>query len=111
MSGQETFGQMHKRLRNAKGWTLRQAADALKINFAYLSQLEAGIAKPSEELARRIAETFGEDVEKVMFLARNVPGQIEDIMKKYPTASRPFFTPSHFRRVAGSDDKKGEEKK
>ncbi len=111
MGEQETFGQVLKRLRNAKGWTLRQAADALKINFAYLSQLEAGVTKPSEELARRIAETFGEDVERVMFLARNVPAQIEDIMKKYPTASKPFFTPSHFRRVSGGDDKKSDETK
>ncbi len=107
MSETETFGQMLKRLRDARGWTLREAADRLGISFPYLSQLEAGVAKrPSEDLAKKIAEVFGENQEKVMFLARNIPAELEEIMRKYPTTSQPYFKPSHFRRGSKREGQK-----
>lgn len=82
----ETFGQLIKKLREGKGWSLRQAAEEIgNVSFVYLSQLEAGVAKrPSEELARRIAKTYGADEEKLVFLARGIPEQLKEIMEKFP---------------------------
>ena len=96
----ETFGQILKRLRTKKSLTLRQLANEVQSNFAYLSQLEAGMAKPSEELVRRIAKYFGENEEILVFLARDIPGQIQEIRDKFPNVA-----PNYFRRAAKKERK------
>ena len=96
----ETFGQILKRLRTKKSLTLRQLANEVQSNFAYLSQLEAGVAKPSEELVRRIAKYFGENEEILVFLARDIPGQIQEIRDKFPNVA-----PNYFRRAAKKERK------
>ena len=97
---QDNFPKILKRLRTDKGLTLRQLADEVDSNFAYLSQLEAGLAKPSEELVRRIAKYFVQDEEKLVFLARDIPGQIREIKEKFPNVA-----PNYFRRAARKDKK------
>ena len=101
----EPFGKRLKRMRNEKGWTLRQMAEKVESNFAYLSQIEAGVAKPSEDLVERIADTFGlkgEDREHLIFVARDIPGQIKEIREKFPNVS-----PQYLRRAA-NPKKEGE---
>lgn len=88
----EAFGQFIKKLRETKEWTLREAAEKIGgVNFAYLSQLEAGVAKPSEYLARRIAKAYGADEENLVFQAREIPKQIDEIIQKFPNASAAYF--------------------
>jgi transcriptional regulator with XRE-family HTH domain len=87
----EPIGDRLRALRRAKNLTLREAAGHLDINHAYLSQLETGLAKPSEELASRIARLYGADVEELVFLARDMPQVIEDIKKKFPNVSPAYF--------------------
>jgi len=96
----ETFGRILKRLRTKRDLTLRELAKELSITYAYLSQLEADLAKPSEELARRIALFFGEDEEKLLFLARDIPAQIQEIKEKFPN-----IAPAYFRRALKKEDK------
>jgi transcriptional regulator with XRE-family HTH domain len=87
----ETFGQMLKRLRKDRPLTLRDLEKEIGVKYAYLSQLEAGLAKPSEELARKLAKYFGEDEEKFVFLARDIRKVIDDLKKKYPKQAPAFF--------------------
>jgi transcriptional regulator with XRE-family HTH domain len=97
---EETFAGWLREQRKAKGLTLRELAGQLGVKHPYLSQLENQLATPSEDLARRIAQAFGADEEKVLFLARDVRGQIMEIKEKYPREA-----PAYFRRVAGGNDK------
>lgn len=97
---QDSFPKILKRLRADKGLTLRQLADEVDSNFAYLSQLEAGLAKPSEDLVRRIAKYFAEDEEKLVFLARDISGQIREIKEKFPNVA-----PGYFRKAAKKEKK------
>lgn len=95
MANEKTFGALLRRLRQEKDLTLRELAQRLGINHAYLSQLETGLVdKPSEELARKIALEFGEDEERLVFLARKIQEQIQDIRDKYPKVA-----PSYFRKI------------
>jgi transcriptional regulator with XRE-family HTH domain len=97
MNLDEPFGKLLKRMRHDRGWTLRQMAEKAGSNFAYLSQLEAGIAKPSEELVQRMAEAFGlkdEECERLIFIARGIPAQIQDIKERFPNVS-----PQYLRRA------------
>lgn len=97
MNLDEPFGKVLKRMRNERGWTLRQMAEKAESNFAYLSQLEAGIAKPSEDLVQRMADAFGlkdQERERLIFIARGIPAQIQDIKERFPNVS-----PQYLRRA------------
>lgn len=96
----DSFGKILKKLRMGRGLTLRQLAAAVDSNYAYLSQLEADLAKPGEELVKRIATYFGENEERLMFLARGIPAQIQEIKEKFPN-----IAPSYFRKAAKKEDK------
>jgi len=101
MKSDEPFGKMLRRLRNDRGWTLRDLEKKAGVKYAYLSQVEAGLAKPSEELARKLARIFGEDPEEFIFRARDIPKVIDELKKKYPKTA-----PSFFRKAAEEGNKK-----
>ena len=91
METPETFAHLLRQLRLERGLTLRELAKALGVSHAYLSQLETHLAKPSEELASRVAQFFETDEEKLMFFARDIPGQIQEIKQKYPHVAPAYF--------------------
>ena len=101
MKSDEPFGKMLRRLRNDRGWTLRDLEKKAGVKYAYLSQVEAGLAKPSEELARKLARIFGEDPEEFIFRARDIPKVIDELKKKYPKTA-----PAFFRKAAKEGNKK-----
>jgi hypothetical protein len=58
--------------------------------------MEADLAVPSEELARKIAKRFKQNEEELIFLARRLPKQLQDIADKFPNTA-----PLYFRRLGG----------
>jgi len=91
MKNEEPFGKMLKKLRNDRNWTLRYLGEKAGVKYAYLSQLETGQAKPSEQLARKLARIFGKDPEEFIFRARDIPKVIDELKKKYPKTAPAFF--------------------
>lgn len=87
----ETFGKRLKRLREGRQLKSTELAKILKISLPYQSQLEADLAVPSEQLAKRIAQEFGQDAEELLFLARRVPEQLSNILHKFPNATLSFL--------------------
>lgn len=90
----ETFGQTFKRMRLAREWTLRDMAKKVGATFAYLSQIEAGEAKPSQDLVARVAQAFGlrnEEREEFIFVARQIPEQIQEIAQNFPNIAPKYF--------------------
>jgi transcriptional regulator with XRE-family HTH domain len=63
----------------------------LKISLPYYSQIEADLAIPSESLAREIAKYFDENEEELVFLARRVPKQLDELIEKYPNETQAYF--------------------
>jgi len=89
-----TFGKILRGLRNKDKLTLRKLAHQAGCSFAYLSQLEADVARPSEELVRQLAKLFrvtSKDEEEMLFLARGVREQIAEIKEKYPHVAPAYF--------------------
>ena len=86
-----TFGQRLKQLRMDRKLSQKNLAEHLKITLPYLSQIEADLAIPSEPLARAIASYFREDEEGLVFLARRVPKQLDELMEKFPNATQAYF--------------------
>jgi len=101
---QENFGQMLRRMRSDKGWTLRDMARRVGATFAYLSQIEAGLSKPSQELVVRMADVFGlrdRGREEFIFVARQLPEQLQEIAQSFPQVA-----PKYFRKALKKDTDK-----
>ena len=55
-----------RRLRQSRGWTLRQLAERVGVHYAYLSQIEQDKAAPSQSLLERLAAAFGLSYQQLM---------------------------------------------
>lgn len=61
-------------------------ADSLKIDFTYLSKIEANKANSvSDELLRRFASKYGEDIDKLFFLSNKIPDWMKERILKQPS--------------------------
>lgn len=97
----ENFGEILKCERTRRKWTLRELAKRVGSNYSYISQLESGLGRPSEDLVNRIADAFSlteEEREILLFVARDVHLQIREIRDKYP-----HVAPKYFREAARVD--------
>lgn len=84
---QETvnFGNVIKEARKKNGYTQRQLAEILGIDFTYLSKLEnnRGDSTPKEELIRYMALYLGLDEDELIFLAGKIPSEDEELIKQH----------------------------
>src|SRR5213082_2856107 len=75
----ETFGQRIQRLRRERGFTQRQVAGELGIDFTYLSKLENDRGEPpGEDTVRRLAAVLQTDEEMLLALAGKVPPELRE---------------------------------
>ena len=84
------FGNYLRRLRIQRRevnrrYSVRQTAQRVGIEPAYLSKIERGdVAPPSEETIRALAADLGEDVDFLLALAGKVSGDIREIIMRRP---------------------------
>lgn len=96
-----SFGETIRRLRKAKGLTLRALGQRVRVSYAYISKVETGRLDfgdfPSEDLIRRLATALDADEEELLLLAEKIP---EPIRRRF------FERPDAFRLIARLDDKR-----
>ena len=94
-----TFATLIRQLRTNKKWTQEKATEQINgvsgeaartFSRTYLSHLETGRALPSEELARRIAKAYGEDPEKLVFLAR-WKSKVQEMRRECPNMAKLYL--------------------
>ncbi len=94
------FGQRVRRLRRAKGLTLRDLAPRVGVGFTYLSKVENGRLDcgdyPSEKLICKIANVLDANEDELLLLAEKIPPAIRRRVMERPDA---------FRRLARLDDR------
>lgn len=81
----QTFGQSIRQARKEKGYTQRQVAKMLNIDFTYLSKLENDRADypAKEDVIRSLAQTLDRDEEELIFLAGRTPTRYEEFLKTH----------------------------
>lgn len=98
VSGNE-LGDRIRKLRTAKGYSLRKLAPLVGVGFSYLSKVENGRldfgGAPSESLIHRLADVLDADEEELLLLAHHVPQAI---------AQQIFDHPNLFRVLARCND-------
>lgn len=79
------FGHLIRQTRKIKGYSQRELATLIKIDFTYLSKLENNRAEyaPKEEVIRSLAQKLDLDPEELIFLAGRVPQKQEDLLSKH----------------------------
>ncbi|MBD2578274.1 helix-turn-helix transcriptional regulator [Oscillatoria sp. FACHB-1406] len=79
------FGELIRQARKDKGYSQRDLAKLLGLDFTYLSKLENDRADyaPKEEAIRALAHHLGLDEEELIFLAGRIPKQEEELLKEH----------------------------
>jgi transcriptional regulator with XRE-family HTH domain len=75
-----------ERLRESDArFSVRQVAQRIDVEPAYLSKIERGeVAPPSEETTVKLARELGDDPDMLLALAGKVSSDLQDIIKKRP---------------------------
>lgn len=82
----KSFGKLIRKARKDKGYSQRELAKHLGVDFTYLSKLENDHADypPKEEVIRKLAKNLNLNPEELIFLAGRIPQQYEEILKQNP---------------------------
>lgn len=84
------FGNYARQLREQRRrasyrYSIRQTAQRIGVEPAYLSKIERGdVSPPSEETIRRLAADLGEDADLLLALAGKVGSDIQNIIIQRP---------------------------
>ena len=82
----EYIRKVRERLREQdKSYSLRQVAQRIGIEPAYLSKIERGdMAPPSEATTRKLAAELQEDPDLLLAMSGKVSSDLQDIIRKHP---------------------------
>ncbi len=85
--GRQTFGDVLRERRLAKGYSLRKFAELVDVSPTYLSLVEKNKVEkpPTAERVKRMAELLGENPDEMIALAGRVPGDLSEIIQSQPT--------------------------
>ena len=80
----KTFGQLIRDARKDKGYSQRELAVLVKLDFTYLSKLENDRADyaPKEDVIRNLAIQLDLDPEELVFLSGRIPERDEQLLKQ-----------------------------
>lgn len=96
------FGEKLRELRHEKGMTLRALAEAVGVDFTYLSKIENGKEGylPGADTIRSLAQALEADALGLLELADKVPPEVESIVGN--AKARRFF--QRAQEVASPED-------
>jgi len=82
----QSFGQLIRDARKDKGYSQRELAKLIGLDFTYLSKLENDRADypPKESAIRSLAEHLNLNAEELIFLAGRITARDEEFLKQNP---------------------------
>ncbi|MDJ0715948.1 MAG: helix-turn-helix transcriptional regulator [Prochloraceae cyanobacterium] len=82
---ENTFGQVIRQARKNKGYSQRELAKLIGIDFTYLSKLENNRADypPKEDVIKIIAQELQLDCEELIFLAGRIPSNYSSLLQEH----------------------------
>ncbi len=78
------FGETLRDLRTRQKVGLKKLAPELGVTYSYLSKLENGQTRPSDQLVTRVAAYFDYDSDTLMLAASRVPPDVLEILRAHP---------------------------
>lgn len=87
----KSLGLLIRRLRKAKGLSLRKLAEQVDVTFVNISHIENGKVTTSKTIIEQIAKAVDYDVDKLLAAGDVVGDDIEKIIRKMPTTVPEFL--------------------
>ena len=87
----QDFGSFLRDLRQENGYSQKELANEMNINYTYLSKLENGHSTPSESFVERVVEVFHYDREELLVRAGKIPDDVLKIISDNPKAAIDFL--------------------
>ena len=80
-----TFGSRLRTLRERRGLSIREIADAVGVSTTYVSFVERGLCKPPTPTRLiALAVTLGENPDRLLLAAGHLPPDVEAIIRHRP---------------------------
>lgn len=81
----QNFGKLIRQARKDRGYSQRELAKLLGVDFTYLSKLENNRADyaPKEDVIRALARHLNLNEEELIFLAGRIPQAEEELLKQH----------------------------
>ena len=90
-----SFGQRLRELRTVNHLSLRDLAQQIGVHYVYISQIERGLEKPSENLVKKIAELFHlANVDEMLLASGRIPADLRRYLLENP-AEAPVLLREH----------------
>ena len=86
-----SLGLLLRKLRKAKGLSLRMLAKQVDVSFVNIAHIENGRVVTSEEVIKELAEALDYDVDKLLARADSINEDVKNIIKKLPNAVPEFL--------------------
>ncbi len=80
----EKFGPFLKKLREEKGLSIKKLSPKLDVTYSYLSKIENGHSRPSDQFIEKLAKTLNHDKEELMIKAGKIPDDVLKIISNNP---------------------------
>jgi transcriptional regulator with XRE-family HTH domain len=80
----QTFGQRVRELREQQKLGIREFAKRVSVSATYVSQIERGQTKPTEERVFAIAQALGENEDEMLALAGYIAADIQKLLFELP---------------------------
>ena len=87
----QTFGQLINSLRKAKDISLRKLAEQVDVSFVNIAHIENDRVKTSKKTIIQLAKALDHDVDELLAKAETIGDDIEEIIRKQPTALPAFL--------------------
>lgn len=70
---EKEFGRYIRDMRSIRGFTLSQVADRLEISTNYVSQIERGVRKVTDDLVVALAKLYNVDLDELFWMSGKIP--------------------------------------
>ncbi|MBI5242580.1 MAG: helix-turn-helix domain-containing protein [Elusimicrobia bacterium] len=88
------FGIRLRELRKSLKTGIKALAKQVKVDHSYLSRIESGQVRPSEQIIRKLARALNHDEAELMILADRIPPGWRPAIKRAPQEATSFFRES-----------------
>lgn len=83
-----SFGHFIKELRIKRDWTIAEVADKLNISINYVSQLERGLRRPTDELIKNFSQLYRIDEQILYQKAERLSPTVKEELVSLPSLQK-----------------------
>jgi len=85
------LGELIRKLRKEKGFSLRGLADKIDVSFVNISHIENGRIETSNKTLKQIAKALDYDRDQLLATASTIDNELENIINKKPDTVPDFL--------------------